>query len=374
MAKKIRGRNEGSIFKRANGTWRAQISINGQRASYGAKSKEECLVWLRKKQDQIEGGLTYDKSKTTLDNFLINWLDSLKVSVRYTTWEQYHRSINFFILPEIGKIKLIDLRPEHIQLLYNHLLDQKIGHYTVLKVHTVLHSALSYAVRIRVIPQNPASMVLLPKEPSNEMKILDEMQVNCLLATASGHRWEALYHLAVISGMREMELLGLKWIDLDWDKGTLKVERQLMRPHGEGIQFSSTKTKFGKRTIKLGVKAIAVLRKHADYQRQERIAAGDKWQEFGLIFTNHNGGPIQYRNLIRNYKKLLQDAGLPSIRFHDLRHTAASLMLNHNVPVIVVSRRLGHARPSITLDIYGHLASNAQNEVAKIMDEMIIPN
>ncbi len=205
------------------------------------------------------------------------------------------------------------------------------------------------------------------------MQIFDESQVNRMLVAARGHRFEALYQLAVTSGMREMELLGLKWTDLDWVRQTLKVERQLLRPHGQGIEFSSPKTRYGKRTIKLGSKTLEALRQHDQRQQQDRINAGDQWVEHGLMFTNHNGGPLEYRNLLRNYKRLLQDAGLPLIRFHDLRHTAASIMLNHNVPVIVVSRRLGHAKPSITLDIYGHLMPSAQDEVAELLDEMITP-
>ena len=373
MAKKIRGRNEGSISKRANGVWRAQISLNGKRISFSSKTKEECIAWLRKKSQQIENGLNYDRSQVALKDYLVSWLTSMKVSIRYTTWAQYCCVVGHNILPGIGHIKMVDLKPDHIQHLYDALLGRKIGHFSLLKTHTVLRSALSRAVKVGMIPHNPACAVMLPKEPATEMKILDEAQVNQLLVIALQHRWEVLFHLAVTTGMREMELLGLKWTDLDWVNQTLKVERQLLRPHGEGVQFSSPKTKFGKRTLKLGSKTIEVLRRHSERQRQDRIAAGDHWNEYGLIITNHSGGPIQYRNLLREYKKLLKDAGLPSIRFHDLRHTAASLMLNRNVPVIVVSRRLGHSKPSITLDIYGHLISSAESEVAELIDEMISP-
>jgi integrase len=265
------------------------------------------------------------------------------------------------------------VKPEHIQIVYNRLLARKVGRYAILKAHDALRSALSYAVKIGVIPRNPASVVITPKAPETEMQILDEGQVNQLLMTARGNRWHALIQLAVTTGMRQMELLGLRWVDLDWTAGTLKIERQLLRPHGVGIEFASTKTKFGRRTVKLGSKTIEVLREHYRNQQEDRKAAGPDWQEYGLIFTNHQGGPANFRNVFRDYKKLLEQAGLPPIRFHDLRHTAASLMLNHNVPVIVVSRRLGHAKPSITLDIYGHLIPTIQNDVAELMDDMVTP-
>jgi len=192
-----------------------------------------------------------------------------------------------------------------------------------------------------------------PSQPVKEMKILDESQVSQLLVAARESRMEALLHLAVSTGMRQMEILGLKWKDLDWIKRTLKVERQLDRE--DGVQFSPPKTRNGRRTVVLGDRTIEVLHRHYERQDEARKKAGESWTEYGLIFTSANGTPIHFRNFLRDYKNLLKLAGLPDIRFHDLRHTAASLMLNHGIPVIIVSRRLGHAKPSITLDIYGHL-------------------
>ena len=170
-----------------------------------------------------------------------------------------------------------------------------------------------------------------------------------------------------------MEILGLKWTDLDWLHQTLKVERQLIRSDRNGIEFSSPKTRYGKRTVVLGGRTIEVLRAHNNRQQVERLAAGSKWVENGLIFNTSLGAPIDHRNLLRNFKQLLRDVGLPAIRFHDLRHTAASLMLNANIPVIVVSRRLGHARASITLDVYGHLIPSMQSEAAELIDQMVTP-
>jgi integrase len=170
-----------------------------------------------------------------------------------------------------------------------------------------------------------------------------------------------------------MELLGLKWIDLDWIMQTIKVERHLVRSEQGEIQFASLKTKFGRRMVSLGSKMIEVLRNQYERQHVERRAAGNLWTENDLIFTNDIGGPLEPRNLLRDFKKLLRDADLPLIRFHDLRHSAASRMLNHDVPVLVVSWLLGHSWPSITLDVYGHLMPSAQAEVADKMDELITP-
>ena len=150
-----------------------------------------------------------------------------------------------------------------------------------------------------MIARNPASYTQPPKKPVTEMEILNESQVSQLLVAAKGNRLEALFHLALITGARQMELLGLKWSDLDWVKQTLKVERQLLRPDGDGIKFSAPKTRYGRRVIALGGKTIEVLRKHYDLQERERLAAGYTWKEYGLIFTTRVGTPIHYHYLLK---------------------------------------------------------------------------
>jgi integrase len=194
-----------------------------------------------------------------------------------------------------------------------------------------------------------------------------------LLLVARGDRNEVLYHLAVVTGMRQSELLALKWSDLDWQKQTLRIQRQLKRGDHQNGYFTAPKTKAGKRTISLGAITITQLRKHYERQRLERLAANEGWKENDLIFPSTIGTPIDQHNLLKAFKRLVHIAGLPEIRFHDLRHTAASLMLNHGIPAIVVARRLGHSKVSITLDTYGHLMPEMQNEAAELMDELVTP-
>jgi len=373
MTKKYRGHGEGSIHQRSSGKWRAQITLDGRRLSFTANKRSECQEWIYKTISQIDGGMTFANAKMTFGEYMTSWLNSRKASLRETTWTHYEQVTRYYITPFLGHIKITELKPDQIQSLYNRLLAQGVGTYTVIKIHTVLHSALSYAVKTGAIRQNPASSTLPPKEPVKEMKIYIESQISQMLVAAKGNRLEALYHLAVATGMRQMELLGLKWADLDWINQNIKVERQLERPDGKGIRFAPPKTKFGKRILALGTKTTEVIRDHYEHQHIERLTAGKKWTEHGLIFTNRLGGPIHPRNLLRDFKDLLKDAGLPEIRFHDLRHTSASLMLNRGIPLIVASRRLGHARPSITLDVYGHLIPAMQIEAAELIDELITP-
>lgn len=372
MTKK-RGNHEGSVHRLPNSHWRGLVSHDGHRLSKVFSTQRECIEWVRKNRNQVSDGMSYASTLLTLSEYLDGWLINKKATRRYATWIHYDLLVRRFINPELGGVKLKDLRADHIQGLVNRLLKSGTGIFTVRKIHDVLKCALNQAVKQDVILRNPANLVDPPPKPHREMAILSESQLSQLLVAARDHRLEALFHLAITTGIRESEVLALKWSDLDWRKGSLKVERQLERSHGKGIQFSTPKTAFGKRSIKLGRKTIEILRRHYEHQQTERIAAGETWKEYDLIFPSSVGTPIQQHSLWRGYKNLLKQAGLPPFRFHDLRHTSASLMLNHDVPVIIVSRRLGHARASITSDVYGHLMPNMQDEAAEMIDDLVTP-
>lgn len=368
-----RGNNEGTIHRLPSGSFRAQVTLNGRRLGHTAKTRKECADWLRKTLGQIDDGMTYSSTKITLEEFLADWLSSMRTSLRPRTCTQYEQLTRAYINPELGRFKIKELSPSIVQGFYDRLLVKGTGVYTVRKVHTFLHSSLERAVRLGIVNVNPAHLAVQPKPPDQEMKILEKNQISQMLIASQNSRLYPLIHLALATGMRQMEILGLKWTDLDWTRRTLKVERQLVRPEEGKVVFVSPKTRAGKRSLPLGSKTIEVLREHHEHQCAERIATGDKWQENNLIFTSGVGSPVDPRNLLRDFKKLLRDAGLPAIRFHDLRHTAASLMLNNNVPVISVSKMLGHAHPSITLNVYGHILPSTQAEFAEMIDGLITP-
>ena len=193
--------------------------------------------------------------------------------------------------------------------------------------------------------------------------------VRIALRTPGSRR--ALYNIAITTGMRQAEIIGLWLSDIDWDRGTLQIQRQVQRVRGKGWGYLEPKTRNGRRKIILGEGTLQALRSHREQQRITIEIAGERWQKHQLIFPNSIGNPLDPSNLRLDYSRILSDAGLPKIRFHDLRHSAASLMLNNGVPPIVVSRILGHAIPSITLDLYGHLYHEMLGEAAKIIDEMV---
>lgn len=367
-----RGNHEGSIRKLPSGSFRVQVTINGKRISFSAPTRKEVQDWLQQINLECTEIAKFPMKDLTLEEYLDNWLLVKKTTIRHATHVQYSQIIRDYVIPFIGNVRVRELRTEQVQSLYGQLLKRHVSVYAVRKTHTVLHSALQHALRMEIIARNPVAFALQPSLPPVNITFLDESQASRFLLAIQGHRWEALFYLAITSGARQKELLGLKWTDLDWVKKTLRIERQLSRP-GVGTTFSPTKTHHGRRTISLGSQTIHVLRLHYERQCTERLEADDQWQDHGLIFTTSVGTPIHPRNLLREFKTILKDAGLPLIRFHDLRHTCASLLLNDNVSPIVVARRLGHSKPSTTMDIYGHLIPDMQTEAAEKLDELITP-
>jgi integrase len=204
------------------------------------------------------------------------------------------------------------------------------------------------------------------------MRVLDDKQVRTLLLTARGSRYEALFRMAVTTGMRESELLGLRWSDMDWDGKRVSVQRQLQLIDGKYV-FTNPKSAAGRRVIALGEGMINALRHHQTVLADERRAVGDHWVENDLVFPSTRGTPGDKHNLLKAFKRLLEAAGLPDIRFHDLRHTAATLLLQQGVNPKVVQERLGHADISMTLSVYSHVLPSMQEEAAEKVDELLTP-
>ena len=373
MAKKIRGHGEGSIFQRSNGTWRTQLTLNGERISYGAKTKSECIDWLTTMQFRLNQSFDYQGGKTSLKNYIEQWLENHKVSIRSKTYHRYKGLSDKYIIPRLGDTDLNDLHPQNIEWFYAGLLADGVGIRSVRLCHSILHCALEKAITYGWITRNPAHGVTLPKYKPAEMQVWDDGQVSLFLIAAESSHYKALYHIAITTGMRQGEIIGLQWSDLDLNRGTIQILRQIQRVRGQGWSFVEPKTRKGRRKIILGEGSLHALRFHKEQQRITVEVAGERWQDHNLIFPNSIGNPMDPSKLRLDFNRLLGKAGLPKIRFHDLRHTAASLMLNNGVPPIVGSRVLGHSKPSITLDLYGHLYHEMLGEAAKIMDELVTP-
>ena len=247
------------------------------------------------------------------------------------------------------------------------------GVRTIRLIHSVFHSALEHALRLGLVNKNPSHGAILPRKKYHEMKIYNAEQVFSFLLSAKESRFFLVYKLAFTTGMRQSELLGLKWSDIDWKNATIKIQRQAQQVNGKGIIFLPPKTRSGIRQIIIGRSILRELADHKEKQDKFRMQRGDNWQDNNLIFATSNGTPFSQSNLMRDFYKVLDQSNLPRIRFHDMRHTAASLMINNGIPIVVVSKILGHSKPSVTLNIYSHCVSELQQEAAKVMEEITTP-
>ena len=335
---KRRGWNEGTIYKLDNGSWRAQVCVQGRRLSHRSKTYAELLQWIRTAQSRSGQELKEDELSIPLSKFLPDWLETIKTTLQPKTAIQYEHIVKHHILPRLGKIKLRDLCLNRVDRFYAELQKDGIGLRTIGLIHSVLHVALERATRYGYIAKNPAHGAIVPKLGSTEMAALDEEQVSRFLVAASGSRFGVLFHLAVVTGMRQGELFGLKWCDISWNKSTIIVRRQVQRINGKGYIFCEPKTKAGHRKIGVGNTTLDKLRDQHGQQMMIKTTAGDQWQENDLIFTTDLGTPLDNSNVLKEYYVVLSKAGLPKIRFHDLRHTAASLLLNNGQGIMAVSK------------------------------------
>jgi integrase len=238
-----------------------------------------------------------------------------------------------------------------------------------------LHQAFKNAILWGLLIKNPTYGVSPPKKQIKEMQVLSPSEASHLLVTA--HLLEdPLYPLiktALNSGMRLSELRAIQWNDIDWENKTVRVEKQIKRKPGGGFIFSPPKTKASQRTIELGSDTLESIKQQQEKQFELIMLVGDQWQDNDLVFTTNRGTPLQSTKLRKRFYKLLEKARLEQIRFHDLRHTAASFMLNSGVPVLMVSKRLGHSSVSTTLDTYGHLIPEMQKGIGNLLDDLISP-
>jgi integrase len=374
--KKERGNGTGTVYPRKNKQgkvigYRGSYWVNGKRCYVSAKKKTDTERALRQAMADADRGLVFDAGTLTLGDYLNRWLyDSVKDTVRNTTYERYEQIARKHIVPALGNVKLKDVTPTHVRTLYKDKL-QSLSPRSVQYIHVTLHKALRQAVNDGLISRNATEAVKPPQVGREEINPLTPEQAKELLEAARGDRLEALYVLAIHTGLRQGELLGLKWDDVDLEAGTLQVRRTLTTTEG-GPVLSAPKTKGSKRSVRLTQSAVEALRSHLECQLGEIDRAGSLWQENGLIFASETGEPLERRNVTKyKFWPLLKRAGLPQVRFHDLRHTCATLLLTQNVNPKVVSEMLGHATIAITLDTYSHVLPNMQSEAAKALEDAL---
>jgi len=322
---------------------------------------------------RIDQGMTFEGTQVTLTRFVKTWLAGKEISQRPKTFVQYRQICEQHILPRMGTLRMQEIQPAHIKQLYLAKREEGRGARTVQMIHTILHNIFKQAMKEGILGRNPVEAVNRPMVEKTEMQILTEEQARRMVIATHGIRYGALFYLALITGMREGELLGLKWSDLDWERGIISIQRQLQRIRGKGIVFSQPKTKAGRRQIKLGQATIERLVNHREEQSLIRDAQRERWEENDLIFPNTLGKPMACENMTAEFNRFLKVNDLPDIRFHDLRHTSISFLLDMGTPVNTVQQRAGHSKASITTDTYGHSMAHSQDEAAERIEELINP-
>ncbi len=373
MGKK-RGQREGSIYRRrSDGRWCCSLSLgNGGRKHIYGKTRAEVAVKLNDALKTQRDGLPVVAERQTVNGYLASWLESAKHSVRPRTYEAYELNVRRLV-PHIGHVRLSRLTPAQIQSSYAALLEgdgltKSLSKRSVEQAHTVLHRAMRVAVMQGVIVRNPTEAVAAPRPEHKEMRTLTHDEVQRLFRSTSDDRLHALWVLLATTGVRIGEALGLRWGDLDADGGRVNIQRALQRQNGRGLVFVEPKSAAARRVVHLARHTVDTLALHRKRQLEERLAAGSAWREGDLVFCCEDGRPLENSTVRGVLRRSLQRAELPMVRIHDLRHTAASLLLAGGVHPRVVQELLGHSTITLTLETYSHTTPALHQEAANQMD------
>lgn len=369
MAKQ-RSSGEGTVSKRPSNRYQAQVSIEGRRLTKTFDTNQEAVRWLRTMANKKDDGYSLKGTKVLVRDFCENWIETIKPSIQPKTVYQYEGILNKHVLPQLGGLKLIDLGPTEIQSFYFALQKDGVGARTRQLIHAVLKNALGKAEKWGLLLSNPIRLVDRPVVKKKETRVMDQNEIKNVIRAANGIWIKPILQIALVTGMRQGELLGLQWLDIDWAMPGIHIRRQLQRIPNEGLQLKIPKTKRSIRTVSIGTNTVSILMDHRNLQE---MLFGDRIDPSDPIFCRPDGSFIRPRTLLREFKTTLKRAGLRDSRFHDLRHTYASHMLALNVPIANLSHQMGHANLSTTLNTYGHLMPGIESQVVAQLDGLLAP-
>jgi len=302
--------------------------------------------------------------------FFERWLaDTIAPSRRAKTYRSYEQIARCHLIPDLGRVQLAKLEPQQVQTLLKRKQAEGLSARTVAYIRAVLRQALNQALRWGLVARNVAALVEPPKVEHFRITPLSPAQTTAFLETAKGERLEALYRVALSLGLRQGEALGLRWEDIDLEGRTLRVAVALQAANGT-LTLVEPKTENARRTLPLPLALVAALRAHRARQAEERLKLGEHWHDHGLVFCTRFGTPIHPRNLIRSFHALRKRAGLPSPRFHDLRHSCLSLLAAQGIPARVAMEIAGHSDIRLTQNVYTHVYDEAKQQAADVMDRL----
>ena len=370
-------RKTGQIIRRGASTWLVRIYVGrdpetrrrryvGKLIHGGLRSAQAHLNRMLAERDL---GHNIRSTHQTFGMYLDHWLNiCARPRLRSKSFRDYSTLLARYVRPRLGSRPLGELSSGEIQALYGELLNRKLSGRTICYTHSVLFSALRQAVRWKLLLENPAQDVHLPRQARRRLIVLDVEQSRQFIAAISGHEYEALFALAITTGMRPSEYLALTWSDFDLEHGAVSISKTV-EWRGREWLFEDTKRERSRRVVKLQNWVTALLGRLKEKASLADAKPGD------LVFKSHHGGPIREPQLVRrHFKPLLEHAGLPNIRLYDLRHTAATLGLAAGVSPKVVSEQLGHASVAFTLEVYSHVLPHMQDEAALKVESLLVNN
>lgn len=359
---KRRARGDGTLFKDKSGYWTGRITLpDGKRKVKRSKSQKEVRDWLQGERQAIKDNTWTSDESVTLGAYMDRYLEDVaKPSVRPLTLQSYSGWVKHHIKPGLGDVRLVRLTPQMVQSFYTDRL-KVVSSRSVQYMHAILHKALDQAVRWGLVPRNVTDLVSPPSVKRPQPKVWTMEELRRFLEVAKGHRLYALFALAVAVGMRQGELLGLQMEDIRWESGALNINHALQLVRGQGLVLTTPKTAKSRRTLKVPRSVMDILRAHVDQQEPN--------QQY--VFVTRVGTPIRPRDLVAVYKRLIKKAGVPDIRFHDLRHMCATLHLQAGTNPAVVAAILGHSTVNLTLSTYSHVLPHMQDEAADRMNRLL---
>ncbi|MFJ9079448.1 tyrosine-type recombinase/integrase [Streptomyces sp. NPDC102278] len=399
--RRSRANGDGTVYQRKDGRWEAAGYVlapgnTRKRVRVYGTTRKDALAKLTEKISASNRGLPVAAADSTVSAYLTYWLNGVAVHyLRENTHTRYDSCIRLHLIPGLGAKKLARLTTRDVRTFLDGLrttcqcCTQKrdtarrtccavgqccrtvLSPLTVAYVHAVLKSALEHAVREDELPRNVARNVKTPTPRPRRFQPLTAAEARQFLQAASGDRLNALYELALRTGLRKGELLGLRWEDLDLAGGTVSIRRTLQRTRTQGLTTLHTKTRASERRIALPTECVNSLKIHRERQQEERRAAGTGWKDNELIFTTPTGRPFDPTNLTRRFRGLLDRAGLRRIRFHDLRHSTATLLLEQGVDLVVIKELLGHAHIGVTAGVYAHVRLRLQRQAIDTLNDAL---
>lgn len=377
IRKKTIRKQNGQIYYR----WEARYTVGFDpltgkqiQKSITGDTQREVAQKLRQYTAELDQGITIIPSRLTTAEWLHIWVDQYLGNVKPRTLALYKNCVKLYLEPTLGSKKLDKLQSSDIQSVYTAFQNREkpLSPKTIKNIHGVLHKALQKAVELGYIRKNPSDPCVLPRIEKASIQPLDADQIKALLKAMRGHRFENLYFVDLFIGMREGELLGLKWDCVDFDKGTIFIRQQLQRDPNVWGGFMFTSLKNGKtRKITPAPFVMEALQRQRNLQEEQRRAAMELWEDTGLVFTNEVGQNLSPLTVYKNFKRLAEEIGCPNARFHDLRHSYAVAAIQSGDDIKTVQENLGHHTAAFTLDVYGHVTDQMRQDSATRMQGFI---